>query len=128
MDNNIKFIDQQLLQLRALIPKFRVHSTAAENRLTNEIITWELNCFQAIQALEKKLGDFRKLILLYKARSSANEHVLADQIINYELQVIAANSNDLAPHHPAPQQSAPQPPAQQPLHSNNIPEISSDRP
>ena len=68
------------------------------------------------------------MIPLYKACSPANEHVLADQIINLEHQLIAANSNDLAPNHPAPQQFEPQLPAQQPLHSNIMFEISSDRP
>ena len=38
MENNIKLIDQQLSQLRALIPRFKDHSTEAENRLANEII------------------------------------------------------------------------------------------
>ena len=56
MDNNIKLIDQQLSQLRALIPRFKGHSTAVENRLATEIITCELNRIEAINALEKKLA------------------------------------------------------------------------
>ena len=128
MDNTIKFIDQRLLQLRALIPQFREHSTDAETRIANEIITWELKRFEAIQALEKKLCDLRKLIPAYKARCTANEYVLADQIINLELQLYAAKSNNLAPHQPAPQQPASQPFAQQPPRSNKMPKISTDRP
>ena len=109
MDKYIKLINQRLLQLRAIIPRFKGHSTTAENRLANEIITCELKRIEAINALEKNLGDLRKLIPVYKARCPANENVLADQIINLELQLIAAKFNQPAPH-----PSAPLPPAQQP--------------
>ena len=39
MENNIKLIDQRLAQLRALIPRFRAHSTEAETTLANKIIS-----------------------------------------------------------------------------------------
>ena len=98
MDNNIKLIDKQLSQLRTIIPRFRADSPAAEIRLANEIITCYLKRIEAINALEKKLDNLQQLIQVYKARFSANENVLADQLINHELQLIAAKSNQPAPH------------------------------
>ena len=68
------------------------------------------------------------MIPVYKARSPANEYDLAYQIIYLELRLIAAKSNNLAPHQPAPQQPAAQSFAQQPLRSNEMHEISTDRP
>ena len=126
MDNNIKLIDQRLSQLRAFIPRFREHSTAAENRLANEIITWELKRIQAIHALEKKLGDLRNLIPLYKARFPANEHELTDQIINVEIQLISAKSQQPLPHQSAPHHLTLQQPASQETQSNDMITISSD--
>ena len=116
-------IDQRLSQLRALIPRFKGHSTAAENRLANEVITWELKRIEAINALGKKLGDLRKLIPVYKGRCPANKNVLTNQIINLELQLIAAKSNQPAPH-----PSAPLPPAQLPhiSHQNSVQPIQSN--
>ena len=49
--DNINLINQRLAQLRALIPQFRTHSSAAETRLANEIITLELKRIEAIHAL-----------------------------------------------------------------------------
>ena len=83
--DNINLINQRLAQLRAQIPQFRTHSSAAETRLANEIINLELKRIEAIHALEKKLGELRGLIPVYKARGPAYEHVLADQIINLDL-------------------------------------------
>ena len=122
MDDNIKLIDQQILQLRALIPRFKGHSPADENRLA-EIITCELKRIEAINALEKNLGDLKNLIPVYKARCPENKNVLADQIINLELQLIAAKSKQFAPH-----PLAPLPPAQQPfvLQSNSVQPIQSN--
>ena len=90
MGNNIKLIDQRLSQLSGLIPRFKDHSTEAENRLANEIIRWEIKRIEAIQVLEKKLGKLRALIPVYKAQCPAYEHLLADQIITLDLQIIAA--------------------------------------
>ena len=128
MDNNINLIDLRLAQLRALITRFRAYSTTAETTLANKIISIELKRFEAIQDLEIKLADLRKLIPIYKARFPANKYVLADQIINLELQIIAAKSNHLAQDQPAPQQLAPHRSAQQPLQSNEMHEISTNRP
>ena len=128
MDNNIKLIDQRLSQLRALIPQFRKHSTAAENRLANKIITWELKRIEAINALEKKLGDLRKLIPVYKARWPANENVLADQIIHLELQLISAKSNQPSANQPSSHPPVPQPPAPHPIQSNDMVGILTERP
>ena len=106
----MKLIDQRLSQLRALIPRFREHSLAAENRLANEIITWELKRIEAIQALEKKLSELRALIFVYKTRCPAYEHVLADRIINLDLQIIEAKYNQYLSHPRAPHPLAAQPP------------------
>ena len=117
MDNNIRLIDQRLSQLRALIPRFREHSLAAENRLANEIITWELNRIKAIQALEKKLGELRALIPVYKTCCPAYEHVLAEQIIDLDLQIIEAKSNKHLSQPRAPHSPAAEPPVAQPIQS-----------
>ena len=54
--DNINLINQQLAQLRALIPQFRTHLSAAEARHANEIITLKLKRIEAINALETKLA------------------------------------------------------------------------
>ena len=123
MDNNIRLIDQRLSQLRALIPRFREHSLAAENRLANEIITWELNRIDAIQALETKLGELRALIPVYKTPCPAYENVLADQIINLDLQIIKAKSNKHLSQPGAPHSPAAVPPVAQPIQSNDMAEF-----
>ena len=120
MENNIKLNDQRLSQLRSFIPRFKDHSTEAENRLANEIIRWEIKRIEAIQVLEKKLGELRALISVYKAQCPAYEHLLADQIINIDLQIIAAKSNHPSSHPSSPppaalQLSVPQPPIPQSL-------------
>ena len=99
MDINVELIDQRLSQLRALIPRFRKYLTAAEIRVANKIITWELKRIQAIHALKKKLGDLRNLIPLYKAQFPANEHGLADQIINGLLRSNSFQQNHNHPYH-----------------------------
>ena len=68
------------------------------------------------------------MITIYNARSPANKYVLTDQIIILELKIIAANSNHLTQDLPAPQKLAPHPFAQQPLQSNEMHEISTNRP
>ena len=108
MENNYKLLDQWLSQLRALIPRFKDHSTEAENSIANEIIRWEIKRIEAIQVFEKKLDKLRELIPVYKAQCPAYEHLLADQIINIDLQIIAAKSN-----HPSSHPSLPPPAASQ---------------
>ena len=98
-----------MFQLRGLISRFRAHSIAAEHRLANDIITYELKRIEALQVFEKKLGEIKILVPVYKACCPAIEHLLDVQIINFELKLIAAKSNKQAPH-----TSAQLPPAQQP--------------
>ena len=128
MNNNINLIDRRLAQLRSLIPQFRTHSSAAEIRLANEMITLELKSIEAIHAIEKKLGELRILITGYKTSGPAYKHILADQIINLDLQIIEAKSNQHLPDQPLQHTPAPQIPAPEQIQSNDMAEIFTERP
>ena len=128
MDNNINLIDQRLAHIRTLIPQFRQHSSAAEIRLANEIITLEIKRIEAIHAIEKKPVELRGLIPVYKTRVSAYEHVLADQIINLDLQLIAAKSNQHLPDYPAQHQPHRRYPHRSKHNQNDMAEIFTERP
>ena len=114
MENNIKLIYQRLSQLRAHIPRFKDHSTEAENRLANEIICLEIKRIDAVLVCEKKLGELKAPIPVYKAQCPAYEHLLDDKIINIDLQIIAAKSNHPSSHPSSPPPAAPQIPVPQP--------------
>ena len=120
MDMNIKFIDQQLTQLRALIPQSRAQSAAEEIRLANEIINLELKRIEAISALERKLNKLTKLIPVYKARFPAYEHVCANQIINFDLRLISATANQPLSNQPESHSPALKRPAPQLIQSNDM--------
>ena len=136
MENNIKLIYQRLLQLRALIQRFKDHSTEAENCLASEIFCLEIKRIDAVQLLEKKLGKLKALIPVYKAQFPAYEHLLADQIIIIDLQIIAAKSNHPSSHPSSPPPAAPQlsvqqppiPQSYQPIQSNNMAKNFNGRP
>ena len=128
MDNNINLIYRRLSQLRSLIPQFRTHSSSAEIRLANEIITLEPKRIEAIHVIEKKLGELRGLIPVYKARGPSYKQMLADQIINLDLQLIAAKSNQHLPEQPSKHTPAPQIPAPEQIQSNDMAEIFTERP
>ena len=68
MDNNIQFIDQRLAHHRLLIQQCKAKSAAAEKRLADTIITFEIKRIDAIHAFEKRLGELRALIPVYKTR------------------------------------------------------------
>ena len=101
-NNNIQLIDHRIAHLRTLIPKCSAQSTATEKRLANTIITSKIKRIEAIHALEKRLGELRALIPVYKARCPTYTHVLAKQINNLNFQLIAAKTNRLSTHPPAP--------------------------
>ena len=58
MENYIKLINQQLLQLCALIPKFKNYSTETENRLAYKIICWKIKRIEAIKFLIRNLASW----------------------------------------------------------------------
>ena len=52
MDNNILLIDQRLAHLRSLIPICKAQSAAADKRLANEIIAFDIKRIKAIHAIQ----------------------------------------------------------------------------
>ena len=120
MNNNIILIDQRLAQLRRLISRFRIHSTASKTRLPYEIITYQLKRINAIHARDKKLGELRGLIPVYKARCPAYKPFLADYIINLEHKLISLKSSQFLPKQSLSHPPVTHPPTPQPIQSNYI--------